>query len=280
MDARGALWIALVFSAAAGVALASPDLIHQADALLRELWSTPYTPGAAPALQARLKAAMGLYEQALDQNPHNTHILVTLSRCYFTLAEVFLPENEKRGAYLKGQEYGKRVLGTYPDFSRLERERGFAEAVRTIPDIAACAWTFTNWARRLELGGLMDLLAAVLLGEDRQLLALIERGLELDSGFMGGGPLRALGGYWAKHPFARDLEKARALFEEAIARYPWYLENRIFYVQYYLIPTGQWAKAGEQLQMVIEAPVGEEAFLNGWFKAVATRLLEGLSGTR
>lgn len=254
------------------------DLIAQADALFQEVWLTQYTLSDAPELKAKLERAIASYEQALAQAGNHAHALNMLSRCHYTLADLFLPEKEKAAVHTKGQEYGERSLRTSPEFVRTEKEKGFADAVRTSSDVAACFWTYGNWARKVELGGALGLVAAALRGDDKKLMALMERCLELDRGYISGGPLRALAGYWAKHPFSKDFEKTRVLLEEAIATYPDYLENRVFYVEYYLIPTEKWAQARKELQVVIDAPIGADALENGYSKVRALDLLALVQG--
>lgn len=254
------------------------ELAAQGDALFREVWLTQYTLGSAPELQAQLEQAIALYEQALAQDENHVHVLNMLARGYFTLADVFLPDEEEAPALRKGREYGERSLRTNPEFVRVERERGFVEAVRTSTDASALFWTYANWARAVELGGALGLLAAALRGDDRKLMALMERCVELDRGYVSGAPLRALAGYWAKHPFRRDPELVRVLLEEAIAAHPEFLDNLVFYAKYYLIPAEKWAQAREALQRVIDAPIGVDALQNGSAKIKAVDLLAEIEG--
>lgn len=272
-------FLILLLAAVAAPALGQQpaELLAQADVLFQELWRTQYALSDAPALQARIEAAIKLYERALAQDEKNVHALNMLSRCHYMLADIFFPEKDKMKGHEKGQEYGERALRANPEFVRLEKEKGFIEAVRTASDVASCFWTYSNWARKVELGGAVGLIAAALRGDDKKLMALMERCLELDRGYISGGPLRALAGYWAEHPFSKDLEKTRVLIEEAIATYPDYLENRLFLVKYYLlkdpVTPEKRARAREELQRIIDAPVGEDALENGYMKVQALDFL-------
>lgn len=249
------------------------ELTAQADAVFARLWITQYTLSEAPGLQRTLEEAMQLYAQALGQDPTYVPALNMLARCHYTLADMFLPEKEKAAVHIKGQEYGERALRTDPEFVRIEKEKGFVEAVKVSSDIAALFWTYTNWARKVDLGGAVGLLGAVLRGDDKKLMALMERCLDLDRGYVAGGPLRAMAGYWAKHPLSKDPVKVRSFLEEAIAAYPDYLENRLFYAEYYLIPAEMWGEAKAHLQNIIDAPLGEDALENGYVKVLALNLL-------
>ncbi|MCR4391807.1 MAG: TRAP transporter TatT component family protein [Candidatus Acetothermia bacterium] len=257
------------------------ELVAQADALFQEVWLTQYTLLAAAGLKTKLETAIDLYKRALAQDAGNIHVLNMLARSCYTLADVFLTkDSDKQAAHAIGQEYGEQSLKLKadPQCVRDWKGDGFMAAVRASTDIEALYWTYANWARKVELGGWGELIAAALRGDDKKLMALMERCLELDRAYLSGGPLRALGGYWAKHPFSKDYDKTKALLEEAVAHYPDYLENQIFYVQYYLIPKQQWAKAREELQKVIDALVGAFPLYNGLAKVKAVDLLGQVQG--
>lgn len=254
------------------------ELTAQADALFAQLWITQYTLSDAPQLREMLEEAMQLYAQALIQDPAYVPALNMLARCHYTLADMFVPEKEKAAIHAKGQEYGERALRADPEFVRVEKESGFAEAVKVSSDIAALFWTYSNWARKVDLGGAVGLIGAVLRGDDKKLLALMERCLELDRGYIAGGPLRAVAGYWAKHPLSKDPVKVRTSLEEAISAYPDYLENQLFYAEYYLIPAEMWVEAKARLQAVIDAPLSEDALEDGHVKILALDLLSLVEG--
>lgn len=271
--------LTILVSLFGGLALAQVnELVSQADALFQEVWDSPYTPETIGELRAKLEQAIELYVQALNLDPQNTHILNMLARSYYELADVFLPEREKQGFHEKGQLYGERSLRTSAEFVRVEREKGFVEAVKTSSDVAALYWTYANWARKVELGGALGLIAAALRGDDKKLNALMSRCLELERGYLAGGPLRALAGYHAKHPFNKDYEKARELLQEAMDNYGDYLENALFYVQYYLIPKELWAEARAVLRQILAAADGPYPLMNSYCRVKAAALLQEIQG--
>jgi len=249
------------------------DLVSQADALFQEVWLSPYTPTAAAELRGKLEQAIELYLRALTLDPQNTHILNMLARSYYTLADIFLPEREKQEVHEKGQQYGERSLRAHEEFVRVEKEKGFVEAVYTSTDIEALYWTYANWARKVELGGAFGLIAAALRGDDKKLNALMSRCIELDRDYLAGGPLRALAGYHAKHPFSKDYEKARELLEEAMANHGEYLENLLFYVQYYLMPKELWSEAKAVLEKILASPIEPYPLMNSYCQVKAAQLL-------
>lgn len=254
------------------------DLVTQADALFREVWLSAYTPVAAAGLREKLETAIEVYLRALNLDPQNAHVLNMLARSYYTLADIFLPEREKQETHEKGQQYGERSLRASSEFVRVEREEGFVGAVATSTDIEALYWTYANWARKVELGGALGLIAAALRGDDKKLNALMSRCLELDRDYLAGGPLRAMAGYHAKHPFRKDYEKARELLQEAMEKHGDYLENALFYVQYYLIPKELWTEAKVELEKILAAPIEPYPLMNSYCQLKASRLLSEVQG--
>jgi len=270
--------IVVVLGALSFLALAQGDLVAQADALFNEVWLSPYTPTTAAELRGKLETAIDLYLRALNTDPQNTHILNMLARSYYTLADIFLPEREKQDVHERGQMYGERSLRTSEEFVRVEKEKGFVEAVATSTDIEALYWTYANWARKVELGGAFGLIAAALRGDDKKLNALMSRCLELDRDYLAGGPLRALAGYHAKHPFNKDYEKARELLMEAMEKHGDYLENALFYVQYYLVPKELWGEARAVLEKILASPIEPYPLMNSYCQYKASQLLAEIRG--
>lgn len=270
---KKALGAIMVLVALGILGLAQGDLVAQADALFEEVWLSPYTPTTAAELRAKLESAIDLYLRALNLDPQNAYILNMLARSYYTLADIFLPEKEKQAVHEQGQIYGERSLRTDAEFVRVEREKGFVEAVAISTDIAALYWTYANWARKIDLGGPFYLIARALAGDDKKLFALMTRCLELDREYLAGGPLRSMAAYYSKHPFSKDYEKARELLQEAMALHGDYLENQLFYVEYYLIPKELWAEARTVLERIIASPIEPYPLMNSYCQLKAAKLL-------
>jgi tetratricopeptide (TPR) repeat protein len=256
-----------------GLGQPAADLIAQADAIFQEVWQSEYTQENHVALQTRLQEAIALYEQALEVGGEDAQVLAMLSRCYYMLADIFLPQEEKARTHIQGQEYGERALRADPEFVEREREQGFVEAARAHTHLEALYWTYANWARKVDLGAQGGLLGAVFRGDDKKLRAMMERCLELDPNYLAGGPYRAMGAYWAKHPLRKDPERARELFQAAREAFPGYLENTYFLVQYYLVPQKQWEEAARLLEEIIAAPLGDWPLQNSVVKLRAQELL-------
>lgn len=259
--------------AVSGLGQTLGGLISSADSLFQEVWLSPYSAKGALDLRMKLEEAIDLYSQALALDPANIHVLNMLARSYYTLADVFLPERDKEDAYERGQAYGERSLRAHPEFVAVEKEKGFVEAVATATDVEALYWTYANWGRKVELGGVLGLMGAAVRGDDKKLNALIARCLELDRGYLSGGPLRSLASYYTKHPFHKDYEGARELLLEAMAEYGDYLENQLFYVQYYLMPKELWAEARTVLAGIMDAPIEPYPLYNSFCQETAAKLL-------
>lgn len=252
------------------------ELISQADALFLEVESTLYTPELHETLEEKMLQVIDLYEQALAQTGEDVHVLTELAHAYYVLADIFTEDTkEKQKLHIVGQEYAERALRADPGFAALEKEKGFIAAVKAHGNVATLFWTYSNWARKIELGGALALLGAAFRGDDKKLHAIMERCIELDPGFEYGGPLRALAAYWAKHPFRKDYDKVKELLTRAMEGYPQYLENKLFFVQYYLIPKKMWAEAKAALEEILAADVGDGDVLlqNGMVKVRAAELL-------
>ena len=265
--------LVLVTLSLLGLGQTAAELVSQADAIFQEVWQSEYTPDTHEALQSRLQEAIALYEQALEVGGEDADVLAMLSRCYYMLADIFLPQDEKARTHIQGQEYGERALRADPEFVARERDQDFVEAARAHTHLEALYWTYANWARKVDLGAQGGLLGAVFRGDDKKLRAMMERCLELDPNYLAGGPYRAMGAYWAKHPLGKDPERARELFQAAREAFPGYLENTYFLVQYYLVPQKQWEEAAQLLEEIIAAPLGDWPLQNSVVKLRAQELL-------
>jgi len=265
----------------AGLAQSLEELVSQADAAFQEVWTSEYTLEAHDTLKAKLEEAISLYEQALAIKPEDSHVLLMLARSYYTLADVFLTEeNEKKQAYLKGRDYGFAALNLCQDVAELRpetKEALFLEAVAACDSVAACYWLYANWARYDEF----DKFGALKRGDAPKLHALIERALELDDMYLCAGPYRSMGGFWGGLPsgilalfmgrWKQDLEKAEEYLSQAVKLCPEYLENLRFMVEYCLDPEGEEEEAQELVDRILAAPIGDYPLYNSRTKLWARK---------
>jgi len=260
--------------------------------------------------RAQLEAAIDAFKSSLDLPedfdetdsdsfaglvlaPEQKQVTNNLSRGYYVLADCFLEEkSQQKQAYIKGQNWGEKSLHLNPNFVTLEATEKFIDAVKQETDIAAMYWTYANWARKDEF----DKLGAIFRGDPPKILALIERATELDPSYICYGPYRSLGAFWGglpRLPFGKirkNLEKARSylckVVDDPVQCYDCadcpadpstsqYLENRLFYAQFYLMEAEKWEEARAVLEEILAEPLGENYSLyNAYSKHEAEILLE------
>jgi len=233
---------------------------------------------------------------ALPVAPEDKDLVNKLSQAYYSHADAFLRDHpDQRSTFLKGKQWGFKSLRMNPAFVAFEQEDGFVAAVEAESDVVAIFWANANWLRWAE----PDILSAIKAGIAKKSLAMSERALELDAAYSNYGSYRALGGFWQGMPsnpiFAvftgglmQDYNKVLASFcpivdepafcegieELADPICAAYFENRVLFVQYYLIPLKYWQDAARVLQSVIDEPIGEIFPLyNGLNQLIAVELL-------
>ena len=219
-----------------------------------------------------------------------------ISQAYYSYADAFLRDHpDQRSTFLKGKQWGFKSLRMNPSFVAFEQEDGFVAAVEAEPDVVAIFWANANWLRWAE----PDILSAIKAGIAKKSLAMSERALELDASYSSYGSHRALGGFWQGMPsnpilavftggLMQDYDKVLASFcpivnepafctgveEFADPICTAYFENRVLFVQYYLMPLEYWQDAARVLQSVIAEPIGETFPLyNGLNQLIAAEFL-------
>lgn len=217
--------------------------------------------------EEKLRKTLRTYRKALELKADSTHALNRLALGYFTLAEAYLEDWErKKEAYSTGYEYGLRSLRTNKDFDELYRRVGFA-ALKNLPDsvknVEGLFWTGANLGRLAEKKGVMDSL-----NDLPALVSLNRRVLELDEAYLGGGARRTLGSiagevldmlpltFWQVRSNGFSWDKVREHFRRSIELAPGCLENYLAYARYYALKRKKEEKALELLNKVIEKPLG------------------------
>ncbi len=229
--------------------------------------------------QEELQAGIDAFLAAYKLDPTNKLVLNKLAQCYYTLADAFLTEKAaKIAAYQEGDRYGKESLRADPNFVAVEDKDGFIAAVKQATDVRAVYWTYANWARKDEF----DKIGAIFRNDPPKLVALIERALELEPSYLVYGPYRSLGAFWGGLPrmpagtYRKNLEKARSYLCKVVddpetcsdcgdcpidPSVNDYFENRLFYVEFYLMEAGKWDRAKAILEEVIAADPGDTYLL-------------------
>jgi tetratricopeptide (TPR) repeat protein len=241
--------------------------------------------------EEKLRGALKKYRQALELKPDGRHALNRLALGYFTLAEAYLEDWErKKAAYSTGYEYGLRSLRTNKDFDELYKKVGFA-ALKNLPDsignVEGLFWTGANLGRLAEKKGVIDSL-----NDLGALVSLNRRVLELDETYLGGGARRTLGSiagevlgklpltFWQVRSNGFSWDKVREHFRRSIDLAPGCLENYLSYARYYALKRGKEDRALELLNKVLEKPLGTNYPLindiaKGKAKVLKNEILEG-----
>jgi len=213
-------------------------------------------------------------------------IIPMLAQSYYTLADAFLSDDEAivKPAYLKGKHWGLKVLRMDPVFAATEDDPngGFVAAVNGSDNLTGLYWTSSNWLR----AGQFDVLAAVFAGMPEKTEAITLRCMELDETYTHYGAYRALGAFWSGLPklpagkFRKNWNASLSHFckivdEPALCgacddctdfgpidpSVHEYLENRMFFVEFYLMERGLWADAKRVVDSVVADGIGDKYLL-------------------
>lgn len=180
-------------------------------------------------LELAISAWSSAAEALVEPDPD---LLVRLTRAHFVLADGFLRDD--RESYLRtldaGVEWGESaMIAASPEFDRSMREGAkFRDAVALAPKAAVPAmfWYASVLGRWAQEKGL-----AVMLGQQDNVKATMDRCLELDSEFFYGGPHRYFGVYYAVAPefIGGDLEKSKIHFKKALEIAPLYAGTKVLW---------------------------------------------------
>lgn len=251
--------------------------------------------------QAQLEAAIAAFREALgvtdaldeaieqdlmdfEVDASLMHIIPMLEQCYYTLADAFLGEDEAtvKPLYLKGKHWGLKVLRMDPEFAATEEAEGFVAAVNGSDNLEGLYWTSSNWLR----AGQFDVLAAVFANMPEKTDAMSLRCLELDETYTHFGGYRALGAFWSSLPklpggeYRKNWNRSLNYFCKVVDEPALcgacddctdfgivdpsvheYLENRMFFVEFYLMERGLWADAKRVVDSVIADGIGDKYLL-------------------
>ena len=208
-------------------------------------------------------------------------IIPKLAQSYYTLADAFLGEDESivKPAFLKGKHWGLKVLRMDPEFAATEQADGFIAAVNGSDNLEGLYWTSSNWLR----AGQFNVLAAVFAGMPEKTEAITLRCMELDETYTHFGGYRALGAFWSGLPklpagnyrknwnrslgyFCKIVDESAICgacddcvdFGEVDPSVHEYLENRMFFVEFYLMERSMWEDAKRVVDSVVADGMGDK----------------------
>ncbi|MBI3074090.1 MAG: hypothetical protein HYY84_18425 [Deltaproteobacteria bacterium] len=265
---KWALAFALLFVACAGSGTAARKMTADEEARVATLLADADKANASRHIEAELRRAIQLFEEAVKLDPVNQKALTQLAKAYYSLAYAFTngdaskgdDEKEKdrvneikKGFFFKGREYGLRALATNARFARaMESGAKYQAAVELVDadHVEALLWTASNWGRWGELMGVTKVAIDI-----PKVKAIVDRARKLNPGANFGGVHRFLGAYFLKIPkFAgQNPKRARQHFLKAIQIAPNFLENRLLYAEYYATYADDQALFKEQLEFIVKA---------------------------
>ena len=213
---------------------------------------------------------------AFSVDPAQKDLVNKLAQCYYTLADVFLGgEPNEEATYIMGKHWGLKSLRMNPEFARLEKEESFIAAVEAETDVPALYWANANWLRVAEF----DKLGAITGGVPPKSEAISLRVLELEPTYIVYGPYRSLGAFWGGLPrlpfgtYRKNFERALGYFCYLADEPDYcadcdgctfdpicneYFENRLFFVEFYLMEKELWEDAARILESVLAEPIGDK----------------------
>jgi hypothetical protein len=254
----------------------------------------PYSDEGRAQLEeaiAAFRAALGVTD-ALDETNESAvtafvvdaaliDVINKLAQSYYTLADAFLGEVEAEvlPTYLKGKHWGLKTMRMDPDFAALEASNGFVAAVQVATNLEGMYWASSNWLRAAQF----NVLAAVFANVPEKTEAITLRCMEIDDTYTHFGGYRAFGAFWTGLPqlpagtYRKNWNKSLGFFCKIVDEPTLcgacgdcetygdvdpsvheYLENRMFFVEFYLMERGLWADAKRIVDSVIADGMGDK----------------------
>ena len=208
-------------------------------------------------------------------------VINKLAQSYYTLADAFLGEVEAEvlPTYLKGKHWGLKTMRMNPEFAALEQSDGFVAAVQVATNLEGMYWASSNWLRAAQF----NVLAAVFANVPEKTEAITLRCMELDESYTHFGGYRALGAFWTGLPklpagkFRKNWNSSLGYFCKIVDEPTLcgacedctdygeiaplaneYLENRMFFVEFYLMERGLWEDAKRVVDSVVADGLGDK----------------------
>ena len=206
--------------------------------------------GVPPSLDASSEAEVERFDIPADLRP----FALRLAQLYFELGNAFAGGGlDALVAFERGKHWGLKGLRMDPEFAQIEQDRGFEAAVAEATDVGVLFWTCLCWLRCAEANPIM----AAVSGTPAKVLSMLERCVDIDPQYAMCGPYRALAGFWGGLPdlpltwLRRNLDLALEYSCRVMTGDPHcletsngpdecdrFLENRLTFVKYYLLPSG------------------------------------------
>jgi tetratricopeptide (TPR) repeat protein len=176
-----------------------------------------------------LQKAIGLYEEALQNDPKNYEAAWRLAKARWYEGN-FTGASDRKTIFTKGVEAGKQATEINPN------------------GCLGHFWHGVNVALQAETSGMFEALGLIDTIKDE-----MKRTLELDPNCECGGPQRVLGKLYSKIPFFKGGSKSKAIsyLNESVGLCSSDTQSRIFLAELYL-DDGKKSLAMQQLELVLK----------------------------
>ncbi len=204
--------------------------------------------------EAELRKAIEMFETAYAMAPTDTYVLDRLTAGYYQLGYAYTATNEGKIAYHdRGRQFGLKRLETNANYQKVVKDGGsLADAVAKIDDptyVHALLLTASNWGWWAEKKGISKVAFDI-----PKIKALFNRALDLNPGYQCSGPRSMAAAFYAKAgAFGGDMEKAKNFYEESI-KDPICYGNRVFYAEFYAVPTDDRELFHKLVKSVVDSP--------------------------
>lgn len=186
-------------------------------------------------------------------------VLHMLSRAYYWYGDFHLQyadavenrNDQRHAAYTRGMEVGRTAIAlnntAWTETLQAGERIRDAAAHLMMDDIDAAYWYAVNISRWALMEG-----TPTILRNTPDIRAVMERVRELDEDYFYGAANRYFGVFHTRLPLGNpDRDLARENFEQAIERFPQYLDNRYLFVMDWAAPRNR-EIAEEQLQAIMD----------------------------
>lgn len=254
---RLSLLALLVFTACAGSQKAVIEPVAGVTAGID--YATLVTEAEAKYLGNRLdeqefRTAIQMFETAYAMRPTDPFVLDRLTLAYYQLGYAYTVTDEgKIALHDRGRQFALKRLELHPEYRKVVNGGGKMEdAVAKINDTAyvhALQFAAANWGWWAEKKGISSVAFDI-----SKVKALFERAIALDKNYLCYAPLVMAASYYAKAgAFGGDMAKSRKYYEESI-KDPLCYDNKMYFAEFYAIPTDDQALFHELVTAVDQMP--------------------------
>jgi len=194
-------------------------------------------------------------------NAEDAHVLLRLSMVFYYKGIV---QARSRSDSLEYYERAKNwALATVCINETVQARMAAGFDLRDLTDVLrfedhpGVSWYLGAWVRTGEVRGVVASLRSI-----AHLIVLYEWMIEQKPDYWGSSPHMAMGGIYSLLPrsMGGDIELGKRHFERAMELAPEYLESKVLYAEYYLLPQGQRQPFEELIDEIISTQIDPGLF--------------------